>query len=199
MRRDRISMLLLVFICVSTPGPANAQRSRRRRGIPVRIESTPPGATVHLGSVDGETLGTTPLRRVRVPRGTQELHFVLDGWETLRERVQVRRWRQRIQVVLQREARLTVTAGVPAAEGATLSVDGQRVGEVPHAMVIGATRRGRGSAPPSPPDGLGAKPPNTASTCARDARDACGPSPAWDRLGLHDPGPSGESRCAEHR
>ena len=117
--------------------PASAQR---RRGIPITIESTPAGATVHVGSAEGDALGTTPLRNVRVPRGEQTLVFSLEGHETHEERITVRRRRARYSVTLERQARLTVTAAAASATGAAVSVNGQPVGTLPHEMVVPAGR-----------------------------------------------------------
>ncbi len=113
---------------VLCPGaPAEAQRR-----IPVRIESTPPGATVYLDSEGSPPIGVTPIRVARIPRGPHVLVFKLQGHQTARLTVDVRRRRETFRVVLQPLGTLYVTAGNADANGAAVLVDGRPVGNVPY-------------------------------------------------------------------
>ena len=76
MARKLLSLLLFgtaLFVTTIAADGAQAQR----RGIPINIESVPPGATVYLDATTGPALGTTPLSNVRVPTGAHTFIFQL--------------------------------------------------------------------------------------------------------------------------
>ncbi len=107
-------------------------RAEAQRPIPVNIESTPPGAAVFLDSVEGTApIGTTPMRNVRVPRGSHTLIFRLANHEENRLAVNIRRRRETFRVVLAPLGTIAVTAGNDAANGGSVRIDGQPVGTVP--------------------------------------------------------------------
>lgn len=128
--RSRVLCLLAALWLAPLAG-ASAQRPVR-----VNIESTPPGATVHLDSPDGPALGTTPLRRVAVPRGAHTLIVRLAGHEEARAPIDVARWNETFRVALAALMVIDVQPANEAARGATLRVDGQEVGALPHRMTI---------------------------------------------------------------
>lgn len=122
-----------VLLALSFALPVGAQRGT----IPVNIESTPPGATVFVDSEsDANRIGTTPMRNVRVPRGNHTLIFKLANHETLTQAVYFRRRRETFRVTLNAQSVLDIQAGNAAATGATVRIDGQNVGTVPHRQVV---------------------------------------------------------------
>lgn len=105
------------------PAIADAQR-----GIPVNVESVPPGATVYLDTTDGAPLGATPLTAVRIPAGAHTLIFRMPNFEEARLSVTVRRRRETFRAVLRALGTIEVSAGNEGARGAEVRVDGQPVG-----------------------------------------------------------------------
>lgn len=127
MRRTLAFVVLCLAALGSVAGGAEAQRP-----IPVNIESTPPGATVYVDATTGQPLGTTPLRRVRVPRGSHTLIFRMENYEDARLPVNVRRWGETFRAVLNPLSTIVVTAGNAAAQSAAVRIDGEAVGNVPY-------------------------------------------------------------------
>ncbi|MFT5430697.1 MAG: hypothetical protein ACI9OJ_001373, partial [Myxococcota bacterium] len=93
----------------------------------IRVMSTPPGAKVFLDSAT-EPLGTTPIKRVRVPVGQHTFRFVKDGYEDASVQFTVKRHWQRVKATLQQAATLKVRKG---ATPASISVDGLDRGQAP--------------------------------------------------------------------
>lgn len=112
-----------LFALVTAPSRAQAQR-----GIPVNIESVPPGATVFLDTADGAPLGATPLTAVRIPAGSHTLIFRMPNYEEARLTVTVRRRRETFRAVLRPLGTIEVSAGNDGARGAEVRIDGQPVG-----------------------------------------------------------------------
>ncbi len=140
-RRSHFALLMAVatiFAILAPPG-AEAQR-RRRRGVPINIESTPAGAQVFVDSADTPTIGTTPMRSVRVQRGNHTLIFRLANHEEGRLSINVRRRRETFRVVLNALSTIQVSATNEAATGAAVRVDGQPMGNIPYQ---GTVRPGR--------------------------------------------------------
>lgn len=105
---------------------------RRRRTVPVYIESVPAGASVYLDSTTTPPLGTTGARfRCYVPRGSHTLIFKLADHEDARLSVEVRRRRETFRAVLRPLGTIEVSAGNEGAQGATVRVDGRAVGNGP--------------------------------------------------------------------
>lgn len=102
-----------------------------QRPIPVNLESTPPGASVHVDDPNSPSIGTTPLRRVRIPRGQHTLIFKLANYEDLRHPVNIRRWNETFRVTLNALGVITINAMGESANGATVKIDGQAVGTPP--------------------------------------------------------------------
>lgn len=113
-----------------------AAGARAQPTVPVNIESSPAGATVFVDSPDGASIGVTPIRSARIPRGGHTLIFRLANHEEGRLRVEIRRWRETFRIVLNPLATINVTAGHADAEGAAVRVDGQPVGNIPHTMTV---------------------------------------------------------------
>ncbi|HEY8428857.1 MAG TPA: PEGA domain-containing protein, partial [Sandaracinaceae bacterium] len=125
-RRLRLTLSLIGAACAfATAAPAEAQR-----GIPINIESVPPGATVYLDSTASPPLGTTPLANVRVPAGSHTFIFQLANHEEARLSVTVRRRRETFRAVLRALGTIEVSAGNEGARGARVLVDGRPVGDL---------------------------------------------------------------------
>lgn len=120
-------MLLLAW-------PTSSAHAARR--IPVHIESSPYGAAVYVDSTETPPIGTTPLKNVRIERGTHVLIFKKEGFEEARLNISVRRYRETFRVTLTPVAKLSINPGNADSQGAKLSVDGQPVGELPYNGVI---------------------------------------------------------------
>jgi hypothetical protein len=105
-----------------------ASSAEAQRGIPVNVESVPPGATVYLDTSDGTPLGTTPLTAVRIPAGSHTLIFRMPNYEEARLTVTVRRRRETFRAVLRPLGTIEVSAGNDGARGAEVRIDGQPVG-----------------------------------------------------------------------
>lgn len=99
-----------------------------QRGIPVNVESVPPGATVFLDTPDAAPLGSTPLTAVRIPAGSHTLIFRMPNFEEARLTVTVRRRRETFRAVLRPLGTIEVSAGNEGARGAAVRIDGQPVG-----------------------------------------------------------------------
>lgn len=128
LRVGRLLALTLALLAVGAPAVASAQRTTR-----VDIESTPPGATVWLDTVeDAQRIGQTPLRGVRLPRGNHTLIFRLQGHEEVRLPIEVTRRRESYRAALEPFARIVVTAGNGDATYAAVLVDGEPAGNVPY-------------------------------------------------------------------
>ena len=122
-----ICVALAVFL-TSVLAPATVEAASK---IPVNVESTPPGATVYVDSVETTPIGTTPMSRVRIERGSHTLIFRKKGFEDTTLQVNIRRYRETFRVVLKALATISVTGGNADANGAEVRVDGQVIGQIP--------------------------------------------------------------------
>ncbi len=120
---------------VSAVSTAHAQRY-----VPVNIESSPEGAVVYLDSSDSTPVGTTPLRNIRVPTGAHTLIFRLPNHEERKLPVEFKKRRETYRAELKALATIDVRAGNPAAEGATLRLDGRPVGAIPYQQTVAPGR-----------------------------------------------------------
>jgi hypothetical protein len=127
-----LATLAFAFAAIAL-APSRAEAQAR---IPINIESTPPGATVHLDADTGPVVGTTPLRNVRIPVGNHTFIFKLANHEEARISVNVRRRRETFRAVLNPLGTLHITAGNSAAEGASIRIDNQPVGTVPFRQTV---------------------------------------------------------------
>ncbi len=116
-----VAVLALVFLVHAAPAAA-------QRGIPVNIESVPPGATVYLDTPDGTPLGTTPITAARITSGAHTLIFRMPNFEEARLQITVLRRRETFRAVLRALGTIEVSAGNEGARGATVSIDGQPAG-----------------------------------------------------------------------
>lgn len=115
--------LLAAWLAFSSPAEA-------QRGIPINIESVPPGATVYLDSTANPPLGTTPLSNVRVPAGAHTFIFQLANHEEARLSVTVRRRRETFRAVLRALGTIEISAANEGAQGGRVLVDGRPVGDL---------------------------------------------------------------------
>ena len=126
LRHSTRLLATLALAALATSATATAQAP-----IPVNIESTPPGATVHLDDENAAPLGVTPLRRVRIPRGQHTLIFKKTAHQTQRLPINVRRRNETFRATLPPLGVITITAGNGDATGAAVKIDGQAIGNVP--------------------------------------------------------------------
>jgi hypothetical protein len=119
----RLAFAVVAVSAVLAPELAEAQR-----GVPVNVESVPPGATVYVDTPDAAPIGVTPLTAVRIPAGAHTLIFRMPNFEEARLSVTVRRRRETFRAVLRGLGTIEVSAGNEGARGAEVRIDGQPVG-----------------------------------------------------------------------
>ncbi len=123
-----LSLFAILLFAVVIGEFSLVSSAEAQRGIPVNVESVPPGATVYLDSPDGTPLGSTPLSAVRIPAGAHTLIFRMPNYEEARLTVTVRRRRETFRAVLRPLGTIEVSAGNDGARGAEVRIDGQPVG-----------------------------------------------------------------------
>ena len=127
------ALVVAVMFAMLAPAPsADAQAGT----IPVNIESTPPGATVFLDGPTGQNLGVTPLRRVRITRGSHTLVFRLARHRDATVSANIARRNETFRGVLDPLGEITLSAANDSATGATVRIDGQPVGAVPMQQMV---------------------------------------------------------------
>ncbi|MBK9031519.1 MAG: PEGA domain-containing protein [Myxococcales bacterium] len=128
---------LAVVMLVITTASARAESART-----VRVETTPPGATVYLGDKSGAALGTTPAE-IKLTPGDYVLVIELDGY--LDELVPVpvpavsgKAARKPIDLepILMRAAESMLEVRGEAPDGARVVVDGEDRGTLPRRLEI---------------------------------------------------------------
>lgn len=119
------------LVLLGSSSAASAQRP-----IPVHIESTPPGAAVYVDSAEGAPIGTTPMRNVRIPRGTHTLIFRLASHEDTRLPVNIRRRRETFRATLNPLGTISLVPSNDGAQNAAVRIDGAPVGNLPHRMEV---------------------------------------------------------------
>lgn len=128
--------LVLLALVLSSAGSAHAARVYKTR---TNINTTPSGAQVYLVEGEKETfLGVTPMKLFRLPRGTIQLRFKLDGHEDLLQTVEIGRSIQTLLFNLQRTvkpATIELTTGAEFA-GAVAEIDGKAVGPIPTSSAV---------------------------------------------------------------
>lgn len=118
--------LAWALLITASVAPAAAQYP-----VPVNVETTPAGARVYVDSPQTNPIGVTPLRNVRIPRGSHVLFFKLDGHEDGQLPVNIRRRRETFRFVLNALGTIAISAGNEGAQNAAVRVDGEPVGNVP--------------------------------------------------------------------
>lgn len=123
LRPKLVSSVGAVAICIASM-PAWSQTRRA-----VRIQSTPPGATVRVDSATAPPLGQTPLTRAMIPQGLHHLYFDLPGYVqgTVDVNVGVRNPTP-VNITLVQAGNIYVAADV---DGAPIYLDGTQVGVTP--------------------------------------------------------------------
>ena len=132
---------LTAALCLVTLGaPAQALAAQ----TPVDIETQPPGATVFIVDAEGEetSLGQTPLKGTRVPRGRITLRFALPGHQGLVETLNISKTRARFVFTLQTATQpaLLLLDGHTTFHGAVVSLDGKVAGALPGRFSLKAGR-----------------------------------------------------------
>lgn len=122
----------MLWLAVAVPLGATAQPAPTTR---LRVYSEPSGATVFLDDTAAEPLGVTPLR-TRVPQGEVTVIVRLDGYEEVRERVEVGRSTVRLSYDLERAAYLDLRPADEASFGAEVEVNGLPEGRLPVVLAL---------------------------------------------------------------
>ncbi len=112
-----------VALALFAPRVVHAQRQ-----VIVNIDSLPQGAAVRVDSETNIPIGTTPLRRVRVPVGSHTLYFTREGFLPGRLDVQIQRRNETFAATLTQGGSVYVSADV---DGAQVFLDGNAVGTTP--------------------------------------------------------------------
>lgn len=118
-----LAALAVLVTLLAAPAAVHAQRQ-----VAVNIDSQPQGATVRLDSETAAPLGTTPLRRTRIPAGAHTLYFTRDGYVSSRIDISVGRRNETFTAQLQQAGSVYVSADV---DGAQVFMDGNPVGTTP--------------------------------------------------------------------
>lgn len=113
-------------VVVACAGAAAAQYP-----VPVNVETTPPGAQVFVDSAQTPAIGVTPLRNVRIPRGSHTLLFKLEGHEDGQLPVNIRRRRETFRFVMKALGTVSIISGGDSAANAAVRIDGEPVGNIP--------------------------------------------------------------------
>ena len=116
-------VVLVVNVLLWLPSAAWAQRPRA-----VNIDSVPQGAIVRLDSEASAPIGTTPMRRVRIPQGAHTLYFTHDGFIPGSISINVIRARETFTGTLVQGGSIYVAADI---DGAQIFIDGTPVGSTP--------------------------------------------------------------------
>jgi hypothetical protein len=106
-----------------------------QRPIPVNVESTPPGAQIFLDVPTGTSIGTTPAKGLKIVKGQHTLHFTLAAHEPGQLPVNVRRRNETFRVTLVPFGRIDLS-GTGDAQGASVSIDGETVGQIPVSKLL---------------------------------------------------------------
>lgn len=132
----RRGVVLAVLAGLLLPAPAEAER-RRRGGLRIQVNSSPPGATIYLEGEE-ESSGTTP-QWIDLRRQTYRVRLELDGYAPLEDEINVRRAWLRFNFDLERLGRIELRNTDETARGATVTIDGEEVGTVPlsHELIPG--------------------------------------------------------------
>lgn len=136
--RSLSTSVLALF--VASLGLAAASSAEAQTRYPVNITTTPPGVTVYLDSTTVAPLGVTPLRRVRIAKGQHNFIFRLEGYQEVTLPVNVARYNQAIDQTMVQLARLQISAVDASAQGAIVTVDGERRGTVPFSEYLPPAR-----------------------------------------------------------
>lgn len=94
----------------------------------ININSLPAGAQVRVDAMTATPLGTTPLRRVRVPGGPHTLFFTLDGYVPGQIQVNIARNNETFTGTLTQAGSVYVSSDP---DGAMVTIDGNEVGTTP--------------------------------------------------------------------
>lgn len=114
---------LAVALALMAPRAALAQRT-----VQVNIDSNPQGATVRVDSETATPLGTTPLRRARIPRGPHTLFISRPGYITEQMQVNVARRNETFTATLTQAGSIYVSADIA---GAQILLNGNGIGTTP--------------------------------------------------------------------
>ncbi len=124
------------LVILSLVPDASARRVRKTR---TNLDTTPTAAEVFLVASEGETaLGLTPLKNVKLPRGTITLRFKKEGYRDLIETVEIGRKRQSFIFNLIRIIKPATLEFIaqPEFHGGELKVDGNIEGTIPKTITV---------------------------------------------------------------
>lgn len=129
--RSSLPLAALLATCFALP-PTDAQAQKKPPTRAIAINSTPAGAQVFLDNPEGTPLGVTPIKSVKVEYGARKFHFKMRGFKTEVVDVVIDGKSRKVEVALKPVAYIQVRAAVPEAEGASVSVNGNKLGNVPY-------------------------------------------------------------------
>ena len=130
------SLIVALALTVAAPAPADAATVYTTR---TNVDSKPTGAEVYLVEAGGDKLlGTTPLTKVKLPRGTLKLKLKKEGHDELVETVEIGKTTQSFVFNLIRTIQPATLEFISASEfaGARVEVDGKVEGSVPVAVRV---------------------------------------------------------------
>ncbi len=131
--RSSMPLVALLTSCLALPVVgAHAQAQKKPPTRAIAINSTPPGAQVFVDNPDGVAVGVTPIKSVKVEHGARKLHFKMRGFRTEVVDVVIDAKSRKVEVALKPVAYVQVRAAVPEAEGASVAVNGNKLGNVPY-------------------------------------------------------------------
>lgn len=140
--------LFLALALVVAPLAALTASADMAHAAPVyktatNIDTQPAGAEVFLVTPAGDTsLGLTPLKRVKIPRGTTQIRIKKDGYEDQLQTLTIATQVQSFVFTLVRSikpAQLEFISGLDFA-GATIEIDGKVSGVVPNSVTVAPGR-----------------------------------------------------------
>jgi hypothetical protein len=119
----RLAPVAVAFAALVASRPAHAQRR-----VAVNIDSNPQGATVRVDADNAAPVGTTPMRRTRLPVGAHTLYFSRQGYITEQMQVDVRRRNETYTATLTQAGSIYVSSDVA---GAQILLNGNGIGTAP--------------------------------------------------------------------
>jgi hypothetical protein len=139
-----VRLLAAIAALATIGGAGTGVRLASAGRVSVRIDSTPPGATLYLDSRGSEPIGKTPFKG-ELAEGTYTLIVELEGYEASVQTIRVKRkGRKPLRFSADLEKIRTATlevkarAASPTATGGTIVVDGVEQGTVPDRVVVPA-------------------------------------------------------------
>ncbi len=123
-------LFVSTLVAATTLFIAQGAKVQAQAQVPVNVTSTPSGAMVYLDDTSN-ALGTTPLKKVKISKGSHTLIFRLSDYQEQRLTVSVSKRNQTFQVTLSAMGTVDLNATSSEMNGATVTIDGEQVGQLP--------------------------------------------------------------------